>query len=158
MKLNIDNRTGHKTYTDFESSHFVQDEEIVKFVCDNTDSKGATDLDIKFLNICKLFVCTLELPKAERQCLTAIYWCEFNDKRMVQDEIVKAAVNFYGKSKTTYYRAINCLLDRHIIRCIPNGTIKVLDKYDIISNLDLDSAKFVVIELNPEITSAGINI
>lgn len=158
MNLNVDDRTGHKTYTDFESSHFVQDEEIVKFVCDNTKSKGDSDIDIKFLNLCKIFTCTLELPKAERECLTAIYWCVYNNKRMVQDEIVKAAVNFYGKSKTTYYRAINCLLDRHIIRCIPNGTIKVIDKYNFISNINLIDVKFVVIELNPEITSAGINI
>lgn len=146
MEIVIDTRKTDNHYYDKELKHIANNNDIIKF--NNNDGASAFNIVIDVL------ASSLKLNEQERNVLYIInYYNQIKDVNTILD-IYKSN---YNRSRTTFNRAIDTLEKKRVIKVDNRGLIKINKSY-VINNNTSAKAKFLVVEINPKVTSKTIDI
>lgn len=146
MNLVIDKRKTDIIYVDKDNNHVANNNDIIKLIATNNTS--AINAYVKIL------AGTYSLNNTEIAVLKYLIAGNNNElARIVCDAVAKLIC----KSTATVTRAIASLRDKRLIYIDSANAIKVSSSIAI-STSAIANAKFLVIELHPEITSNGITI
>lgn len=146
MNLVIDKRKTDIIYVDKDNNHVANNNDIIKLIATNNTS--AIDAYVKIL------AGTYSLNNTEIAVLK--YLIAGNSNELV-GIVCDAVAKLICKSTATVTRAIASLRDKRLIYIDSANAIKVSSSIAI-STSAIANAKFLVIELHPEITSNGITI
>lgn len=146
MNLVTDKRKTDIIYVDKANNHIANSNEIVKLMSINNDS----NIDI-FL---KILAGTYALNDAEVAVLRYIIADKDNS---LSGQVCVAVAKLINKSTATVARAIDALRAKRLIYDNGSNTLKVSASINA-KVKDIANAKFIVIELHPEITSPKIEI
>lgn len=150
MELVIDNRLIKSLYTDRENNHYAESDKITKLVCNNKTS--IIEL------ICKLIFIDKDIKDKEFNFITELYnFCIINKKNELNR---KSILEFISEKDKVSIRT----LERYINKFISYGILSKSDKtisftkYYNPMNIKFPTTNFIVIEVNPNITSNKITI
>lgn len=146
MNLVIDKRKTDIIYVDKDNNHVANNNDIIKLITINNTS--AIDAYVKIL------AGTYSLNNTEIAVLK--YLIAGNSNELV-GIVCDAVAKLICKSTATVTRAIASLRDKRLIYIDSANAIKVSSSIAI-STSAIANAKFLIIELHPEITSNGITI
>lgn len=146
MEIKIDTRKVDNHYYDKELNHIANNNDIIKL----TNNDGASPFNV----VIDILASSLKLNEQEKNVLSLINY--YNNINNIQD-ILDRYKSDYNRSKTTFNRCIETLKKKRVIKVDSRGLIKVNEKY-IINNNTSAKARFLVIELSPDLTSKHISI
>lgn len=146
MNICIDKRKTDIIYVDKVNNHVANNDETIKLI-NNCD---CSIIDIYFAIIAGIN----KLNDTEVEVLKYIM-CNSNIDRY--NNILNNVSKIINKSTTTVSRAINTLKDKKLIHVYASNNVAISNDIAI-SKYMADNAKFLVIELNPKVTSKGISI
>lgn len=146
MNLVTDKRKTDIIYVDKANNHIANSNEIVKLMSINNDS----NIDI-FL---KILAGAYALNDAEVAVLRYIIADKDNS---LSGQVCVAIAKLINKSTATVARAIDALRAKRLIYGNGSNTLKVSASINA-KVKDIANAKFIVIELHPEVTSPKIEI
>ena len=144
MNITVDKRTTSITYVDKNNLHIATDKDIIKLINIDT-SDNPVRIAASIIAVSK----GLNKEEANLYYTLLIHTNARNTKT-----IANYYMNEYDKSYSTYCRAIEGLVKAGIIKIVSNTIIDVKADYDL--NMQALAAKFLVIELNAEVTSNGL--
>lgn len=146
MNLVIDKRKTNIIYVDKDNNHVANNNDIIKLIATNNTS--AIDTYIKIL------AGTYNLNDTEIAILKNLIDKNSDELAGIVCTTVAKIIN---KSTATVTRAIASLRDKRLIYIDSTNAIKVSSSIAT-STSAIANAKFLVIELHPEITSNGVTI
>lgn len=146
MDISIDKRKTDIIYVDKENNHVANNDEVLKLV--STNNKTNVDTYVRIISA------AYNLNDTEIAVLKYLIDNDNVSTTLLIPMIVAERIN---KSRATISRAIDSLRDKHLIYITSSNCVVVVNS--IYTNRDnLIKAKFLVIELHPEVTSKGITI
>lgn len=146
MKIAIDNRNTDIRYVDKANLHNANNDEVIKFInCGDRNNSSV---------IINVIAGYYSLNKTESVILKYIM---FNYDIVYYKKVVNVISIITGKSTSTIDRAISNLKTKGLIYITINNEIKVSSSIKVDIN-KVNNAKFLVIELNPDVTSNGVSI
>lgn len=146
MKIVIDKRKSNAMYVDKSNNHIANSNDIIRLTF--TDNNATID---KYIDI---IAGVYKLNDTEIAVLKYIA----NDKySSTNGQVCVAVAKVINKSTATIARAIDSLRAKRLIYNNEANALKVSTSIAI-TNEALSKAKFIVIELNPEITSNCVSI
>lgn len=146
MNIITDKRKTNIIYVDKNNNHVANNDDILKLI--NTDNSSNIDVYIGIIAGAN------NLNETEIAVLK--YILNNNGNNLIGQVCVNVA-RIINKSTATVARAITSLRDMKLI--YGNGANTVKLSSSITTNIEtLSKAKFIVIELNPEITSNSVSI
>lgn len=146
MNLIIDKRKTDIIYVDKDNNHVANNNDIIKLIATNNTS--AIDAYIKIL------AGTYNLNDTEIAVLKYLIAGNSNELAGI---VCDAVAKLICKSTATVTRAIASLRDKRLIYIDGDNAVKVSSSIAT-STSAIANAKFLVIELHPEITSNGVTI
>ena len=146
MKIVIDNRKTDILYVDKENNHVIKDKETIKLV----NARDNSNIDV-YIGI---IAGVNKLNETESFVLKHVM---INDGSVKKLNAINDITKDINKSVSTVNRAIECLNSKGLIYITNDGEIKVSNSIRVNIN-DIDNAKLLAIELNPEVTSKAISI
>lgn len=146
MKVIIDKRKSNAIYVDKSNNHVANVDDIIKLTF--TDNYATID---KYIAI---IAGVYKLNETEVAVLKYIITDKYNS---LSGQVCIAVAKIINKSTATIARAIDSLRTKKLIYGNGANTLKVSTSIDV-NNDALSNAKFVVIELHPEVTSNGVSI
>ena len=146
MDITIDKRKTDIIYVDKANNHVAYNDETIKLInnCDNTI------IDIYFNIIAGVY----KLNDTEVEILKYIMRNSNVDR---YNNILNNVSKIIKKSTTTVSRAINSLKDKKLIHIYASNNVAISNDIAI-SKYAANNAKFLIIELNPKVTSKEITI
>ena len=146
MDITIDKRRTDIIYVDKANNHVAYNDETIKLInnCDNTI------IDIYLSVIAGVY----KLNDTEVEILKYII-CNSNADRY--NNILNNVSKIIKKSTTTVARAINSLKDKKLIHIYSSNNVAISNDIAI-PKYTANNAKFLIIELNPKVTSKEITI
>lgn len=146
MNIITDKRKTDSIYVDKNNNHIANNDEILKLM--NTDNSSNIDIYIGIIAGAN------NLNKTE---IAVLKYILNNNGSNLSGQVCVNVARIINKSTATVARAITSLRDMKLIYGDGANTIKISSS--IITNIEtLSKAKFIVIELHPEVTSNGISI
>lgn len=146
MNIVIDKRKTNIIYVDKNNNHVANNDDILKLI--NTDNSSNIDVYIGIIAGAN------NLNGTEIAVLK--YILNNNDNNLIGQVCVNVA-KIINKSTATVARAITSLRNMKLIYGNDANTIKLSSS--ITTNIEtISKTKFIVIELNPEVTSNSISI
>lgn len=146
MDITIDKRKTDIIYVDKANNHVAYNDETIKLI--NNCNNSVIDIYVNILaGVNKLNDTEIEVLK----------YIMYNDNNVHYIKILNNVSKNINKSVTTVSRAISTLKSKKLIYATSFNNIIISD-YIAISNNKTNNAKFLVIELNPKITSREITI
>lgn len=146
MNLVIDKRKSNAIYVDKSNNHIANADDIIKL----TFIDNSTAINKYIAIIAGVY----KLNDTEVAILKYIINNKYNN---LSGQVCITVAKIINKSTATIARAIASLRDKRLIYSDENNAIKISTSINI--NIEaLYKAKFLVIELHPEITSNGITI
>ena len=146
MNLVIDKRKTDIIYVDKDNNHVANNNDIIKLIATNNTS--AINAYVKIL------AGTYSLNDTEIAVLKYLIASNSNGLAGI---VCDAVAKLICKSTATVARAIASLRDKRLIYIDSANVIKVSSSIAA-STSAIDNAKFLIVELHPEITSNGITI
>lgn len=146
MNLVIDKRKTNIIYVDKDNNHVANNNDIIKLIATNNTS--AIDAYVKIL------AGTYNLNDTEIAVLKYLIAGNSNELAGI---VCDAVAKLICKSTTTVTRAIASLRDKRLIYIDGTNAVKVSSSIAT-STSAIANAKFLIVELHPEITSNGITI
>ena len=146
MNLVIDKRKTDIIYVDKDNNHVANNNDIIKLIATNNTS--AIDTYVKIL------AGTYNINDTEIAVLKYLIAGNNNELAGI---VCDAVAKLICKSTATITRAIASLRDKRLIYIDSANAVKVSSSIAI-STSAIANAKFLVIELHPEITSNGVTI
>lgn len=146
MDITIDKRKTDIIYVDKANNHVAYNKEVIKLI--NNCNSSVIDIYINILAGCN------KLNDIESKVIKYIICnIEKNYYNYVLNEVAKSI----NKSTTTISRAIKSLINKKLIYI--NSANKIILSNAIAIDKDaIDNSKFLIIELNPKVTSKEITI
>lgn len=146
MDLVIDKRKTDIIYVDKVNNHVANSNNVIKLMSINNDSNIDTYI--------KILAGTYALNDTEIAVLRYIITNRYNN---LSGTICATVAKVINKSVTTIVRAIDSLRAKRLIYGNSSNALKV--STSIATDVDaLSNAKFIVIELHPEVTSNGVSL
>lgn len=146
MNISIDKRKTDIIYADKVNNHIAYNDETIKLI--NNCNNSVIDIYVNVLaGINKLNDTEIEVLK----------YIMYNDNNVHYIKILNNVSKNINKSVTTVSRAVSTLKSKKLIYATSFNNIIISD-YIAISNNKANNAKFLVIELNPKVTSREITI
>lgn len=146
MNLVIDKRKTNIIYVDKDNNHIANNNDIIKLIATNNTS--AIDAYVKIL------AGTYNLNDTEIAVLKYLIAGNSNELAGI---VCDAVAKLICKSIATVTRAIASLRDKRLIYIDSANAVKVSSSIAT-STSAIVNAKFLIVELHPEITSNGITI
>lgn len=146
MKVIIDKRKSNAIYVDKYNNHIANVDNIIKLTF--TDNSATID---KYIAI---IAGVYKLNETEVAVLKYIITDKYNS---LSGQVCITVAKIINKSTATIARAIDSLRTKKLIYGNGANALKVSTSIDV-NNEALSNAKFVVIELHPEVTSNGVSI
>lgn len=146
MKVIIDKCKSNAIYVDKSNNHIANVDDIIKLTF--TDNSATID---KYIAI---IAGVYKLNETEVAVLKYIIADKYNS---LSGQVCIAVAKIINKSTATIARAIDSLRTKKLIYGNGANALKVSTSIDV-NNEALSNAKFVVIELHPEVTSNGVSI
>lgn len=146
MKVIIDKCKSNAIYVDKSNNHIANVDDIIKLTF--TDNSATID---KYIAI---IAGVYKLNETEVAVLKYIIADKYNS---LSRQVCIAVAKIINKSTATISRAIDSLRTKKLIYGTGANALKVSTSIDV-NNEALSNAKFVVIELHPEVTSNGVSI
>ncbi|UVY46390.1 MAG: plasmid replication protein [Bacteriophage sp.] len=146
MKVIIDKRKSNAIYVDKSNNHIANVDNIIKLTF--TDNSATID---KYIAI---IAGVYKLNETEVAVLKYIITDKYNS---LSGQVCITVAKIINKSTATIARAIDSLRTKKLIYGNGANALKVSTSIDV-NNEALSNAKFVVIELHPEVTSNGVSI
>ena len=146
MDITIDKRKTDIIYVDKANNHVAYNDETIKLInnCDNTI------IDIYLSVIAGVY----KLNDTEVEVLKYIMRNSNVDR---YNNILNNVSKIIKKSTTTVARAINSLKDKKLIHIYASNNVAISNDITI-PKYTANNAKFLIIELNPKVTSKEITI
>ena len=146
MDITIDKRKTDIIYVDKANNHVAYNKEVIKLI--NNRNSSVIDIYINILAGCN------KLNDIESKVIKYIICnIEKNYYNYVLNEVAKSI----NKSTSTISRAIKNLINKKLIYI--NSANKIILSNAIAIDKDaIDNSKFLIIELNPKVTSKEITI
>lgn len=146
MDLITDKRKTDIIYVDKANNHVANSNEIIKLTSINNDSNVDTYI--------RLFAGVYALNDAEIAVLRYVIADKDNS---LSSQVCVAVAKLINKSTATVVRAIDSLRAKRLIYSNEYNILKISNS--IVTDVNtLANAKFVVIELHPELTSNNISL
>ena len=146
MDITIDKRKTDIIYVDKANNHVAYNKEVIKLI--NNCNSSVIDV---YINILSGFN---SLNDTETKVIKYII-C--NIEKNYNNCVLNAVAKNINKSTTTISRAIKSLINKKLIYI--NSANKIVLSNAIAIDKDvIDNAKFLIIELNPKVTSKEITI
>lgn len=146
MDLIIDKRKTDIIYIDKANNHVANSNDVIKLISINNDSNIDTYIKILAGVYC--------LNNAE---VAVLRYLNSNANNELSRVVCIAVAKLINKSTTTVARAIDSLRNKRLI--YDNGVNALKVSASIATNINaLSNAKFIIIELHPEVTSNGVSI
>lgn len=146
MDITIDKRKTDIIYVDKANNHVAYNKEVIKLI--NNCNSSVIDIYINILAGCN------KLNDIESKVIKYIICnIEKNYYNYVLNEVAKSI----NKSTTTISRAIKSLINKKLIY-INSANKIILSNAIAIDKNAIDNSKFLIIELNPKVTSKEITI
>ena len=146
MEVIIDKRKSNAIYVDKSNNHVANTNDIIKL----TFTDNSTTIDKYIAIIAGVY----KLNDTEIAVLKYIIANKYNS---LSGQVCIAVSKIINKSNATIARAIDSLRTKKLIYGDGANALKISTSIDV-NNEDLSNAKFVVIELHPEVTSNGVSI
>lgn len=146
MKVIIDKRKSNAIYVDKYNNHIANVDNIIKLTF--TDNSATID---KYIAI---IAGVYKLNETEVAVLKYIITDKYNS---LSGQVCITVAKIINKSTATIARAIDSLRTKKLIYGNGANALKVSTSIDV-NNEALSNAKFVVIELHPEVTSNSVSI
>ena len=146
MKVVIDKRKSNAIYVDKSNNHIANADDIIKLTF--TDNSATID---------KYIAIIAGIYKLNNTEVAVLKYIIDNKYSSLSGQVCIAVAKIINKSTATIARAIDSLRIKRLIYSDETNAIKISTSINI-NNEALSKAKFIVIELNPEITSNGISI
>lgn len=146
MDLIIDKRKTDIIYVDKANNHVANSNDVIKLISINNDSNIDTYI--------KIFAGVYCLNDTEVAVLRYIITNTDNELSGIVCATVAKLIN---KSTTTVARAIDSLRAKRLIYSTDSNAIRVSTSIAINAKA-ISNAKFIVIELHPEVTSNGVSL
>lgn len=146
MNLIIDKRKTDIIYVDKANNHVANSNDVIKLISINNDSNIDTYI--------KIFAGVYCLNNTEVAVLRYLITNGDNELSKIVCATVAKLIN---KSTATVVRAIDSLKAKRLIYATDSNTIRV--STSIATNVKaISNAKFIVVELHPEVTSNGVSL
>lgn len=146
MDITIDKRKTDIIYVDKANNHVAYNKEVIKLI--NNCNSSAIDV---YINILAGFN---NLNDTESK---VIKYITCNVEKNYYNYVLNAVSKNINKSTTTISRAIKSLINKKLIYI--NSVNKIILSNAITIDKDtIDNSKFLIIELNPKVTSKEITI
>ena len=146
MDITIDKRKTDIIYVDKANNHVAYNKEVIKLI--NNCNSSVIDV---YINILAGFN---NLNDTESKVIKYII-C--NTEKNYYNYVLNAVAKNINKSTTTISRAIKSLINKKLIYI--NSANKIILSNAIAIDKDaIDNSKFLIIELNPKVTSKEITI
>ena len=146
MDITIDKRKTDIIYVDKANNHVAYNKEIIKLI----NNRNSSVIDV-YVNILAGFN---NLNDTESKVIKYII-C--NIKENYYNYVLNTVAKNINKSTTTISRAIKSLINKKLIYI--NSANKIILSNAIAIDKDaIDNSKFLIIELNPKVTSKEITI
>lgn len=146
MDITIDKRKTDIIYVDKANNHVAYNKEVIKLI----NNRNISVIDV-YVNILAGFN---NLNDTESKVIKYII-C--NVKENYYNYVLNAVSKNINKSTTTISRAIKSLINKKLIYI--NSANKIILSNAIAIDKDtIDNSKFLIIELNPKVTSKEITI
>lgn len=146
MDLVIDKRKTDIIYVDKVNNHVANSNDIIKLISINNDSNIDAYL--------KILAGTYALNDTEVAVLKYIITDKYDN---LSGAVCITVAKIINKSTTTVARAIDSLRAKRLIYSNGANALKVSTSIAIDVNT-ISNAKFIVIELHPEVTSNGVSL
>ncbi len=146
MNITIDKRKTDILYIDKENNHVFDNEEVIKLVATNNTSNINTYI--------KMLAGTYNLNDTE---IAVLEYLMTNDNNQLAGAVCIGIAKLIHKSTATIARAIASLRNKRLIYGNESNAIKVTSSI-VTSISNITNAKFLIIELHPEVTSNGISL
>lgn len=146
MDLIIDKRKTDIIYVDKVNNHVANSNDVIKLISINNDSNVDTYL--------KILAGTYALNDAEVAVLRYVIADKNNS---LSGQVCAAVAKVINKSTATVARAIDSLRAKRLIYGTGVNAIKISTSI-VINAKALSNAKFIVVELHPEVTSNGVSL
>ena len=146
MDISIDKRKTDIIYVDKANNHVAYNKEVIKLI--NNCNSSVIDV---YVNILAGFN---NLNDTESKVIKYII-C--NVKENYYNYVLNAVSKNINKSTTTISRAIKSLINKKLIY-INSANKIILSNAIAIDKDSIDNSKFLIIELNPKVTSKEITI
>lgn len=146
MDITIDKRKTDIIYVDKANNHVAYNKEVIKLI--NNCNSSVIDVYINILAGCN------KLNDIESKVIKYII-C--NIEKNYYNYVLNAVSKNINKSTTTISRAIKSLINKKLIY-INSANIIILSNAISIDKNAIDNNKFLIIELNPKVTSKEITI
>lgn len=150
MDLLVDNRKTNAMYVDKELSHIAKDDKIVKLITEDCNNNLKLAIN--------LMAGVLQLNESE---VDVMYYIIYLADANRQVSISKASDVFKSntlKSKSTFDRAINVLKEKNVIYFVNEGKDICIKKEYFVNVKEIDNASFIVIEVNPRVSSQAVSL
>lgn len=150
MDLLVDNRKTNAIYVDKELSHIAKDDKIVKLITEGCNNNLKLAIN--------LMAGVLQLNESE---VDVMYYIIYLADANRQVSISKASDVFKSntlKSKSTFDRAINVLKEKNVIYFVNEGKDICIKKEYFVNVKEIDNASFIVIEVNPRVSSQAVSL